>query len=73
MTAILERVIQHFGSQAALAAALDKTPMAVSHWKKRGIPVLAAIQIEQVTCGVLRRCDVRPDIFPPSDTQDRAA
>lgn len=60
----LKRTFEFFGSQSALAEALDLTPMAVSNWKKRGkIPVGRAIQIERLTKGEVTRRDLRPDLF----------
>lgn len=59
----LERASQHFGSQAALARALGVTPMAVSQWKKRGIPPWQAVAIEQLTGGEINRRELCPAMF----------
>jgi len=59
----LERASQHFGSQAALARALGVTPMAVSQWKKRGIPPWQAVAIEHLTQGAIGRKELCPAMF----------
>lgn len=47
-------VIRHYGSKSAVARALGITPQAVSLWGAR-VPELRAYQIEQLTCGALKR------------------
>ncbi len=59
----LERASKHFGSQAALARALGVTPMAVSQWKKRGIPPWQAVAIEQLSEGQINRRELCPAMF----------
>ena len=66
MDALL-RAITHFGSQARLAKALGVVPMAVTNWKKRGVPVAWAPEIERATNGLVTRAELRPDIFGPID------
>lgn len=58
----LERAICIAGSCAALADLLKITPMAVSHWKVRGVPAAKVISIEIAT-GVPRSA-LRPDLYP---------
>ncbi len=56
-------LVSHFGSQAKLARVLGITPMAISHWKQRGVPVRQAVRIEQITKGSLQACDLCPEVF----------
>lgn len=58
----LDTAIAHVGSGAALAKAVGVSPMAVSHWKVRGVPARHVLQIESVT-GVARH-ELRPDLYP---------
>jgi DNA-binding transcriptional regulator YdaS (Cro superfamily) len=41
--------------------------MAVSHWRRRGVPLVRAIAIERATAGAVTRAELRPDIFGPLD------
>lgn len=66
MDALL-RAIHYFGSQARLARALGVVPMAVSNWKKRGLPVAWAPEIERATQGAVTRAELRPDVFGDLD------
>lgn len=59
----LDAAIKHFGSQASLAKAVGVVPMAISNWKKRGVPPEKAKAIEKVTDGAVKRHQLRPDIF----------
>lgn len=63
---IFQVLVSHFGSQAELARALGITPMAISHWKQRGVPVRQAVRIEQITRGSLQACDLCPEVFASS-------
>ncbi|WP_083515856.1 transcriptional regulator [Pseudomonas sp. ICMP 10191] len=58
----VERAITAAGSGVALAKIVGVSPMAVSHWKVRGIPAHQVISIESAT-GVSRH-ELRPDIYP---------
>jgi DNA-binding transcriptional regulator YdaS (Cro superfamily) len=69
----LDRAIEHFGSQARLAEALDVEPMAVTHWKSRGVPPKRAIQIEEATEGSVTRFDLLPELFGAPIAGDQAA
>ena len=64
----LDRAIEYFaidgrGGQARLAKALDVEPMAVSHWKRRGIPTDRCADIERATDGKVTRAELKPEIF----------
>ena len=56
-------VIQHFGSAAKVAAALDISRAAVSQWPE-DVPESSAYKIESVTGGALR---VAPDDAAPRE------
>lgn len=58
----LEKAIQVAGSAKALAKTLNLSPMAISHWRVRGIPSRHVIAIEAAT-GVSRQ-ELRPDLYP---------
>lgn len=60
----LDRAIAKAGSGVALATVIGVTPMAVSHWRVRGVPAHQVLAIESAT-GVSRH-DLRPDIYPES-------
>jgi len=47
----LDAAIEFFGSPSALAEKLRVTTMSISHWKKRGVPIKRAIEIEFFTNG----------------------
>ncbi len=53
------------GSQAELAQLVGVVPMAVTNWKRRGVPVEQAIAIEEALKGKVTRQELRPDIFGP--------
>lgn len=69
-TSPLDRAIKIVGSQTALAHAVGVVPMAVTLWKKRGVPAIRCIPIEQATGGQVTRYELRSDVFgpPPSET-----
>lgn len=54
-------VIEHFGSQAAVAHALGIKPPSVAGWGDR-VPDLRQLQIERITNGKLR---AEPSILMP--------
>lgn len=59
-----QQAIQHYGSVAALAAALNVRVQAVYQWKS--IPMLRQYELERATDGVLVAGD-------PSQDQEQAA
>ena len=63
MSSQLDKVIKHFGSQDNLALVLDVSKTAISLWKKRGVPIKRAFQIEKATKGRFKAKNLRPDIF----------
>ena len=62
----LDKAINYFGSQSSMAKALGLTPMAVSNWKKRGIPAERVLSIEEATHGAVTRLELRPDLYRES-------
>ncbi|WP_299948837.1 Cro/CI family transcriptional regulator [uncultured Microbulbifer sp.] len=61
--AAIAEAANYFGSQGALARQLGVSPMAVSNWKRRWVPVERAIQIERLTSGEVSKEQLRPDVF----------
>lgn len=59
----LEPAIKYFGSQKALAKALEIDPMAITQWKRRGMPPRRAKQISELTGGFIKPIDLLPDFF----------
>lgn len=60
----IERAIEHFGSQAAMAAALSISQPTVSEWLRgeRRVPAERCPEIERATAGKVRCEDLRPDV-----------
>ena len=63
MTTAINKAIEYYGSQAALARACGVSQMAVSKWTRHGVPPERALQIEKLTDGAVTRQDLRPDLF----------
>lgn len=61
----IERAVRTLGSQTALARALGVSDMAVTQWKRRGVPATRCNAIEAATGGQVTRHDLRPDLFDP--------
>jgi len=59
----MDKVLDFFKTQDELAKALKVSQPSVAQWLKTGVPVKRAVEIEQVTDGVIKREDLRPDIF----------
>lgn len=59
----LQPAIDFFKNQTALAKALKLDPMAITQWKKRGIPPHRAIQISKLTGGFIKPSDLKPKLF----------
>ncbi|WP_330115610.1 Cro/CI family transcriptional regulator [Pseudomonas sp. JS3066] len=63
----LSRAIKAAGGGRALAAELGVSPMAVSQWKRRGIPVERVHAVVRACKGRVAAHELRPDlpdIFP---------
>lgn len=64
----LDRAIDVFGTQEALAASLGIRSPSISEWRKRGqVPAERCIAIETACSGAVTRYELRPDVFgePP--------
>lgn len=59
----LDKAIEYFGSQVALARTMGLDPMAVTQWKRRGIPAERAKQISELTDGEIKPSDIKPKLF----------
>lgn len=60
------------GSQSALARLVGVTQGAVNKWVRGGgVDPVNALRIEAATGGVVSKSDLRPDLWPPQETQDR--
>ena len=66
----LRRAVDHLGGQSALARAMGRRQSVISYWlyHAREIPAVAAIDIERATGGVVRRHEIRPDLFGKEGT-----
>jgi len=62
--ALIRDVIQFFGSRKEFAHALDCTPQNSNMWHQgyRKVPVIKALEIENLTKGKFKACDLRPDV-----------
>jgi DNA-binding transcriptional regulator YdaS (Cro superfamily) len=60
---MLDRVIAWAGSPGTLAVLLDVTPQTVQSWMARGrISAKAAVRAEQISGGVFKARDLRPQV-----------
>ena len=70
----LDKAIEAVGGVTKLAQAVGVAQSAVSNWKVRGIPAEKCKAIEEATGGVVKRHQLRPDIFDaPSISNGQAA
>lgn len=69
----LDKAIKLAGTTKNLAEKIGVTPMAVTQWGKRGVPVKRSLDIEAATEGEVTRHDLRPDIFGPAPQAEQAA
>ena len=66
----LQKAIELAGGQVALAERLGVRQSTLSYWllhSKRGVPGEYALKIEQLTGRLVRRYDLRPDLYPRKD------
>ena len=59
----MDELIKHFGTQQKMARALGCHHQNIQYWRKVGLPVQRAIQIEGVTEGKFTRQMLCPHIF----------
>jgi DNA-binding transcriptional regulator YdaS (Cro superfamily) len=64
----LRRILAKRGSAVRIATELCITPQAVNDWKR--VPAERVLEVEKIT-GVPRE-ELRPDIYPPADSQSSA-
>lgn len=57
----LDKAIEYFGSPSALAKKLGVSPMSISHWRRRGVPLKRAIEIEFFTKGFVPKESLSDD------------
>ena len=63
----LSRAIEHAGNISALARLLDVDRQVIQHWVRAGrVPAERVVALEAATGGLVRREDLRPDLFRPS-------
>jgi len=63
----LDRAIKWFGTpprDAHLADALEVGTMAVSQWRRRGVPAERVLPIVRAVQGAIKPFELRPDIYP---------
>ena len=60
----LIKLIGWVGGQSRLAAELGQSKQTVHAWVKRGrISASAAILVDEKTCGMFKKSDLRPDVI----------
>ena len=66
MNTIFKKLVDHFGSQAATAKALEVKQGSVSGWVRglHGCSAEVAFRAERMTEGAIRACDLRPSLLP---------
>lgn len=55
----VNKVIELFKNQSELAGKMGISKAAISNWKKRGIPLSRALEIEKLTNGQIKASDLR--------------
>lgn len=65
-SALLDRAIEIFGSQAKLGVATDRSQNAVWHARRKGrVSAEFAMAIDTATDGQVSRSELRPDVYRP--------
>jgi len=62
----ISKAIDTYGLQG-LADRCGVTYQAVLKWQRGKVPAERAVQLEEVTDGLINRSELRPDLWPPSD------
>ena len=60
---IFESLIKHFVSVHNITKVIDLTSSSIYQWKRIGVPVDRAVQIQELTNGEIKAKDLRPDVF----------
>lgn len=63
MNNALQKVVEYFGSEKALADKFNISQQAVSQWFDRGVPPHRVPLIIKMTNGLVSPGDLRPDIY----------
>lgn len=63
----MDKLIEHFGTFAAIAEALREigvfvTPQAVGKWARDGVPIERCPQLERASGGAVKCADMRSDV-----------
>ena len=69
MTAF-EEAVRYFGSQMKMADALNVSPMSVTGWKQKGVPLLRAFQIELATGRRITAKELCPEVYGATRVDD---
>lgn len=68
----LEKAIKIVGSQYRMAKILGKRQSVIWYWLKCGhVSASAAIPIEEATGGQVTRHELRPDIYPEENMEEK--
>lgn len=61
----IARIITNCGSQTALAARINVSQALISKWLNESIPIAPhqVVKLEQEFPGLVRRSDIRPDLW----------
>ncbi|MER0040585.1 YdaS family helix-turn-helix protein [Pseudomonas sp. MGal98] len=72
-TTALDRAIKAAGGGKELAAKCGVSPMAVSQWKKRGLPAERVRAVVRAADGKVLAHELRPDLYDVESAQPDAA
>ena len=61
---MLQRAIDHFGSQEAFGAFIGRPQQRISDWVRAGRPIPAEYVLRLEAATGISRHDLRPDIYP---------
>ena len=72
-TTALDRAIKAAGGGKDLATKLGVSPMAVSQWKKRGLPAERVRAVVRAANGEVQAHELRPDLYEAEPAPQSAA
>ena len=62
----IHEILTRVGSRAQLARQIGVSPQAMQGWVTSGqVPPKRAVQIEEATAGLIKRHELRPDLWTP--------